>query len=112
MIANLAHAANYIGTLRTMLGILVLVVAGMAPWASEPTAFTGWVLITTVVAPAFFAMLLFVLPLDVMMTLIFMSDREGKAKQRLKRIAVLESVLLLLLIGAWLPLVLQLLQIS
>ena len=111
MISKLIYLANYAGTLRTILGILTLVLIGMAPFASAPTETTGWPLITTIVAPSFFVMMLFLLPLDMMMTLIFMSDREGAARQRLKWIAIVEGGLMLILVLAWLPIVLRLLGV-
>ena len=64
----------------------------------------------SVIAPTLFVIMAFVLPLDITMTLIFMSDRQGPERRRLRRIAQAETVLLVAMLVAWMPLMMRLLR--
>ena len=98
------------GALRVLLviGVVALIVA--APFSDGPTLVTGWPLVRSVIAPTLFVIMAFVLPLDITMTLVFMSDRQGPERRRLRRIAQIEAVLLVAMLAAWLPLVVRLLR--
>ena len=93
-----------------MLAVLVLVVCAAAPFSDGPTIYSGWRLATTVVAPAVFVMLVFVLPLDMIMSAVFMSGGSSARRGRFRRIIAVELVLLALMVVTWLPFVIRLLN--
>jgi len=101
-----------LGFLRSALVVLVLLLITLAPFAGGPARFTGWGLVVTVVAPAFYVVVLFVLPLDMLMTRVFMSDKTGEERARLRRILWTEVVLLVLMIASWAPFVARLLRLT
>ena len=92
-----------LGLLRTAMAAIVLVLLVSAPLALQPASTEGWPLLWTVVIPALFVIFIFVLPLDLVMTLVFMSAKEGEERARLKRVLIAESVLTMLLAAAWTP---------
>ena len=58
---------------------------------------------TTLVAPPLAVMVFFVVPLDMLMTRIYMSDKHGAQRARYRRILVVEAAALLVLVAAWAP---------
>ena len=48
-------------------------------------------------------MVFFVVPLDMLMTRIYMTDKHGAQRARYRRILVAEAAALLLLVAAWAP---------
>ena len=102
--------AAELGPLRLMLALLVLVVSAAAPFSEGPAVYTGWRLATTVIAPAIFVMLVFLLPLDMIMSTVFMSGGSSVTRARFRRIIAIELVLLVAMAIAWLPFVLRLLN--
>ena len=107
---RLREFARMFGTLRLLLvvGIVALIIA--APFSDGPTHSTGWPLVRGVIAPTLFVIMAFVLPLDITMTLVFMSDRQGAERRRLRLVAQTEAVLLVAMLVAWTPLVMRLLR--
>jgi len=99
------------GSLRLMLLGTVAALVALGPVSGGTVSFQGVALITTLVAPVAFAIFIFVLPLDMMMTGIFMSDAHAAKRRRLKRVLITETVALVALVLAWLPFVLSLLRI-
>ena len=65
---------------------------------------------TTVVSPALFVIFVFVLPLDLFMTWVFMSDKTGEERGRLKRVMLTEGALLAALTVSWTPFLVDLLD--
>ena len=76
--SRIARLAGEFGALRLMLGLIVLLVCAASPFSEGPAAYAGWRLATTVIAPALFVMLVFLLPLDMIMSAVFMSGRDGE----------------------------------
>ena len=107
---RLRQLVSMFGALRVLLviGVVALIVA--APFSDGPAASTGWPLVRSVIAPTLFVIMAFVLPLDITMTLVFMSDRQGPERRRLRCIAQTEAVLLVAMLVAWIPLVMRLLR--
>ena len=107
---RLREFVSMFGALRVLLviGIVALIIA--APFSDGPIHSTGWTLVRSVIAPTLFVIMAFVLPLDITMTLVFMSDRQGPDRRRLWRIAQTETVLLVAMLIAWTPLVIRLLR--
>ena len=99
------------GSLRLMLLGTVAALVALGPFSGGPVSFQGAALVTTLVAPVAFAIFIFVLPLDMMMTGIFMSDADASNRRRLKRVLIAEAALLVALVLAWLPFVLTVLRV-
>lgn len=107
---RLRDLVGYFGALRVLLVITVVVLIVAAPFSDGPAHATGWPLVRSVIAPTLFVIMAFVLPLDITMTLVFMSDRHGEERHRLRRIAQAETVLLVAMIVAWIPLLIRLIR--
>ena len=107
---RLRHLVSMFGTLRVLLVICVIALIVAAPFSEGPTVSTGWPLVRSVIAPTLFVIMAFVLPLDITMTLVFMADRQGPERRRLRRIAQTEAALLVAMVVAWIPLVMRLLR--
>ena len=110
MSLGLRRLAAELGALRLMLVLLVLAVCAAAPFSDGPAVYSGWRLATTVVAPAIFVMLVFLLPLDMTMCAVFMSGRNAAARARLRRIILAELLLLVVMALVWSPFILRLLD--
>ena len=83
----------------------------VGPFSGGSVDFAGFALITTLVAPVAYAIFVFVLPLDMTMSAIFMSDTTPRRRAALKRAVITEAVLLAIMLLAWLPFTLQLLRV-
>ena len=93
-----------------MLVVIVLLLIVMGPISGGDARITGFAVFTSVVAPAFYVIMLFVLPLDITMTRVFMKEATGDEQSRYRFIIRLEVVLLVLMLLAWLPFILKLLE--
>ncbi len=81
----------------------------MGPISGGEAQISGFAVFTSVVAPAFYVIMLFVLPLDITMSRVFMGEAQGEEKLRYRFIIRLELVLLALMLLAWLPFIIKLL---
>ncbi len=106
----LKQILSRLGALRAMLVAIVLLLILMGPISGGEARVSGFALFTSVVAPAFYVIMLFVLPLDITMSRVFMGEAQGEEKLRYRFIIRLELVLLALMLLAWLPFVLKLLK--
>ena len=100
------------GALRWILITLSVSLMLLGPVSGGPVSFDGVKMFTTLLAPTFYVVVLFVLPLDMTMTRIFMSDADAVKRLQLKRVLITESALLTLMVLTWLPFVLKLLRIT
>ena len=100
-----------IGALRTLLVATVLALIAIGPFSGGGLSFDGLAVITTLVAPAFYVIVLFVLPLDMVMTWVFSLNAATAERTRLRQVLVLEGVLFVLMLVAWAPFVLKLLRL-
>lgn len=92
-----------LGTLRVLLMLAVMLSILAAPFADGTERLRGWMLVPTVLGPTVMMMLVFVLPLDMVMSRVFMADSPPPRRRRLKRVILTELAALACLIGAWLP---------
>lgn len=99
----LTHLIRDLGTLRSLLMLAVLLSIVAAPFADGTERLRGWMLVPTVLGPTVMMILVFVLPLDMVMSRIFMSDSTPERRLQLKRVIVTELVAFVTLVGAWLP---------
>ena len=106
---RLREFATMFGALRVLLVISVVALVIAAPFSDGSIHLTGWPLVRSVITPTLFVIMAFVLPLDITMTLVFMSGRQGAERRRLRLIAQTEAALLVAMLVAWMPLVMRLL---
>lgn len=98
------------GTLRGILVIVVILLICFGPFSGGEVKATGISVLMTVVAPAFYIIMLFVLPLDITMSFVFMSDKEGRERARFRFIIRAEIALFLLMVLSWFPFIYRLLK--
>ena len=123
---NLRERAAELGALRVALLAAVAVLVASAPFSSlHPGAFDlSAVLATddgpfaapgaiwlTLVAPPLAVMMAFVVPLDMLMSRIYMTDKPEAERVRYRRILTAEALAFLLLVGAWTPFFVALLSL-
>ena len=100
------------GALRLMLMTLTGLLIALGPVSGGPVSFEGVKLFTTLLAPTCYVIVLFLLPLDITMSRVFMSGASEARRRQLKRVMVTEAALFVLMVVGWLPFVLQLLRIA
>ena len=115
---NLRERAIELGALRVALLAAIAVLVASAPFASlHPGAFDVSVVLAgddgpfaapgaiwlTLVAPPLAVMMAFVVPLDMLMSRIYMTDKHGAERTRYRRILGAEALAFILLVGAWTP---------
>ncbi len=103
---------KYLGPLRSGLTILTLTVMAAAPFADGTVHMHDWRLFPSVIAPTIVMMLAFTFPLDLTMTRIFMEDAGPEERRRLAGIMRFEAILLFLMLVAWTPFMLKVLDFS
>lgn len=98
------------GALRAMLVIVVLLLVPIGPFAGGEVQTTGLAVFPSVLAPTFYVIMLFVLPLDILMSFVFMSDKEGQERARFRLIIRVEIALMVLMLLSWSPFLYRLAQ--
>lgn len=92
-----------LGALRIgLLGFVAILIAS-APFASAEADYSLGRIWPTLLAAPIALMTAFVVPLDMLMTRIYMIDKEPAVRARYRRIVMAEAVALVLLIAAWVP---------
>lgn len=104
----LLRFARFLGPLRSALVLFTVVCIIAGPFAVGETRTTGWAMVPTLLIPSLTPVLFFVLPMDMVMSGVFMSDKPEQARRRYRFIIRMQAVLLALLALAWLPFVLNL----
>ena len=94
---------RYIGVLRALLAALTLVLIAMAPFADTEVGIKGVQLYTNIIGPALAMIVFFVLLLDMLMTRVFMADKQEEERQRYRNILWLELTLFCVLLISWAP---------
>ena len=92
-----------LGFLR--LGLLAMAVLNilLRPTPGAAPHYSGWELITTLVAPAAAPILLMVILFDTLMSKIRASDSQGEERRRFTHIMLAELAVAIILLIAWLP---------
>lgn len=109
---SLQTLAQTLGPLRTLLALSTLAVAALGPFLDGTADIHTWRIVPTVVGPTFMMMLVFVLPLDITMSLVFRADSPPVERARLGRVVLIEAVLFMLLLAAWTPFFLRFFALS
>ena len=94
---------RYVGPLRAMHFALIGLLSITAVFSMGAMQKTGLMMFPTLIAPAIVPMIFFVLPLDMMMCRIMMSQRDETTQKRYRQMIRLNAVAFAVLLGAWLP---------
>lgn len=92
-----------VSPLRALLLLITVCVSCVGPFLDGTADPHSWRIIPTVIAPAFMMILVFALPLDMTMTLVFMSDTAPERRIQLRRELKLEAAAMALMLIAWTP---------
>ncbi len=95
--------ARYIGPLRTMLFLLVLILAVSAFFSMGEMQRSGIMMFPTLIAPAITPLLWFVIPLDMTMCAIMRSGKSSRARQRYLNVIWCDALAIVLLVITWYP---------
>lgn len=98
----LSTVISQLGPLRIALAVATLSLALLAPFALGESQYHDWRILPTVVAPVFAVMLMFLIPLDMLMSWVFARGDPARAA-RLGAVIRAEAVLLGILLLSWWP---------
>ena len=101
--ANLRERIRELGALRIALLVSVAMLVASAPFASPEADYSPGRIWPTLLAAPVALMTAFVVPLDMLMTRIYMSGKAGAERARYRRILVAEATAFALLAAAWIP---------
>lgn len=107
---GLAGRVRELGVLRAALLAAVAVLVASAPFASTGADYSLARIWPTLLAAPVALMTAFVLPLDMLMTRVYMSGKAGPERARYRRILTVEALAFALLAAAWTPFFAPLLQ--
>ena len=91
------------GVLRVVLASGAIVDILVAPNPGTAVIYSGWAVLTTLVAPVLAPILLQVLLLDALMGRVLMSSNEGAERARYRRIMIVDLVVAGALVLGWAP---------
>ena len=94
---------QYVGPLRGMLYLLIVILSITALFSMGGTQKSGLMMFPTLIAPAIVPMIFFVIPLDMTMCSIMMSGREPVVRKRYRHIIFFNTLSFVVLLGAWYP---------
>lgn len=98
----LASVSRQLGPFRVTLAAATALLILAAPFALGEAQYHDWRILPTVVAPVFAVMLMFLLPLDMLMSWIF-ARADPQRAPRLKAVIRTEIALIAMLSLAWWP---------
>jgi hypothetical protein len=101
--ARIGSLALRLGPLRIMLTGLVVLLSLFPTSPRTDIGYSGWALITTLLAPAIVPIVFMGLLLDMLMTRVWISSAQGADRNRLKGILIFETLLAIVMLVAWLP---------
>ena len=134
-IPTLRERVHELGALRIALLAAVAVLVASAPFAafvgdgsveidfsaalmaesgglgSSGTGISLGLLWATLISPPLAVMMAFVVPLDMLMSRIYMADKHGAERARYRRILATEALALALLVAVWIPFFVALLSL-
>ena len=111
MIKFLRDFFEFVGPLRFMLYLLILILTISALFSMGGTQKSGFMMFPTLIAPAIVPMLFFVNLLDVTMCAIMMSGKGATERRRYRHMIWYDLISLIVLFAAWSPFYKRLLQI-
>jgi hypothetical protein len=99
----LLNTLTHLGALRIMLALAALALLFSVPDTGTRPVYHGWEMITTLIEPTLVPLVFMILLLDVMMCMVFMVDKRGAERLRLKHIIFIQLLLAATLILVWYP---------
>ena len=106
-----APFASLVGDGSDAIDFSAALTAGSEGHGSSGTDFSLGLLWATLIAPPLAVMFAFVVPLDMLMSRIYMSDKSAAERARYRRILAAEALALALLAGVWTPFFVSLLSV-
>jgi len=106
--SKLPEIRRQVGPLRMAVATLVFICLPFAFYPGDDEA--GWRVIPVYVIPVMALMLIWVLPFDMLMSRVFMGDKEGDERDRYKIVIKFDAFLLVMLFLFWAPFFLNLLM--
>ncbi len=100
---GLLHIFASLGSLRVTLVVVALVLLLAVPKPGTHPEFHGWGMVPTLIVPTLMPMVFMVMLLDVMMSAVFMVDKRGAERVRLRYIVFMELLLAITLMVVWYP---------
>lgn len=97
-----------LGVLRLTLLLGSLIVLALIPAPGTPTLYSGWGLVTTVLAPVMAPILFMVVMFDVLMARVFLKEAKGDKREHLKTVIAIGLIVAALILLRWLPFFLSL----
>ncbi|MGK0173331.1 MAG: hypothetical protein ACI9W2_005078 [Gammaproteobacteria bacterium] len=89
------------GPLRVVLLAFLCVAIVAAAFAGGEVEMTFPAIVPTLIAPPFAVMMAFITTLDILMTAVFLNDKIGVERTRLRTVALVEIIGLVVLIVVW-----------
>jgi len=86
-----------------MLYLLVLILSVTALFSMGGVQKSGLMIFPTLIAPATVPMIFFVIPLDMTMCRIMLSDGDGSVRRRYRHMIIFDALAFIVLLGAWYP---------
>ena len=102
---------GYVGPLRSMLYVLILILTLAAPFSGGEMQTSGVMMFPTLIAPALVPMLFFVNALDATMCAVMMSGKDQAQRRRYRHMIWLDVITLAVCFAAWSPFYKRLLQL-
>jgi hypothetical protein len=95
-----------LGKLRPLRAVLILgafiAILGK-PEVGTPVAHSGWEMVSTLLIPVLAPLIFMLLMLDALMSRVWLSEAEGRERERLRLIVRVDIVVGLLLLVYWVP---------
>jgi len=89
--------------MRSMLIFMALIGMGSIPFTGDEVRLEGWGVFPDVIAPVVSLILVFIILLDMLMSRVFMIEKEAPIVAKFKLILKVEALTLVSLIGFWAP---------
>ncbi|MCG6873203.1 MAG: hypothetical protein LJE84_13010 [Gammaproteobacteria bacterium] len=110
---RMMHFLSMLGPLRVLLALGLLLLAAAQPFSGGEVQYSGWLMFTTLIAPAVIPIAFFVLLLDMLMSGVFLSSAEDAVgRRRYRTILWVELGLLAMLLAVWGPYFTRLTQVD
>lgn len=100
-----------LGPQRGFLLVANLILMAMAPLSGGGATYSGWKLFPTVIAPSLVPIMIFVVLLDILMSLVFMADKPPVERARYRFIILASLAQIGGLVVFWLPFFLALVRL-
>ena len=94
---------HQIGVLRVALGVVVLASVILRAEPGAQAVYEGWEMVPNLLLPALVPIIFMGVMLDMLMSRVMMSDKQGLARARYRTILKVDLGMALAILGSWLP---------